>query len=785
MGIPRFYNGWVRRIPRGAGVVLSSGLDNFRLMDILARHRARGVGWIYLDMNGIFHAAAQYVYAYGSWTDPREARAAEARARQNERLTAEELQRRLLTEITDRIEAILERTRPSEGFVMCVDGVAPPAKMMQQRTRRFRGEISEDFRFDSGDEGAHRAAASRPPPPQWDPNAITPGTPFMFALDAHLRAWIASPKNPALFPPVVYYSGHMMPGEGEHKIANLTREVRHRDSGDELVSSSIVASLDRGETAHIFYGLDADLFMITMINLVGGGRARRVYLMREETGDLVSLDALCEYIEGIFHHNAVPSTERFYRDPERRRVNAVSSFVVSMFLMGNDFLPHFGFLHHAVDEEIAWILRTCARHPPLALPGPDPLAPPGGPGSKAPREFLYRLNARALEGVLTDLAKQEPARLSSAMNADLVGGPRASRYPDPVLLLSFGDTRRDTPDLKYQAYRQLQRQRATHLALPESDVSNVVELAAADLAEAYVYTLRWVLAYYTLGHSRVDPRWFYPSEYTLSISDVRDEVSRQLSEGRAGSCGALAEEGQRGPWDDSKLRQLLAVLPASSRSLLPAELVPLTRPTSAIADMYPLQLAVDRSGTHADHHGIVLVPMADLERIEAELDGMRRRGELPVSVVQHYDAPENPVVKIASKAGGAPSRSPRPASRSSGTRSPRVPPPGASGQRPPREGPQAELRGKAPAYTAPYPSAFQEPAQVRGYRPAPSGPYAPSGFQSAYRPPPPSARREVSHLPPRETGGTPSRRGGRGGRGGRPAAPARPPPPSWRDMTFF
>lgn len=86
------------------------------------------------------------------------------------------------------------------------DGVAPRAKMNQQRSRRFRSaqeakEKDEDkaeflkmLKSQKGDdihEDVHDAINKK----TWDSNAITPGTPFMDILASSLRYWVAYKLN--------------------------------------------------------------------------------------------------------------------------------------------------------------------------------------------------------------------------------------------------------------------------------------------------------------------------------------------------------------------------------------------------------------------------------------------------------------------------------------------------------------------------------------------------------------------------------------------------------------
>ena len=91
------------------------------------------------------------------------------------------------------------------NVMLCVDGVAPRAKMNQQRSRRFRSaqeakekdkdnaEFAKMLKSQNG--GVHEFADSVAQKKTWDSNAITPGTPFMDLLAASLRYWAAYKVN--------------------------------------------------------------------------------------------------------------------------------------------------------------------------------------------------------------------------------------------------------------------------------------------------------------------------------------------------------------------------------------------------------------------------------------------------------------------------------------------------------------------------------------------------------------------------------------------------------------
>jgi 5'-3' exoribonuclease 1 len=142
-----------------------------------------------------------------------------------------------------------------------VDGVAPRAKMNQQRSRRFR----------SSREAEELAATilardgKLPEGKKFDSNCITPGTDFMLKLSLAMKKWIEFKQKTDPFwknGADVVFTGPDVPGEGEHKVMDYIRECKAQyDPEDE---SKCHPHWKPGMT-HILYGLDADLIMLGLV----------------------------------------------------------------------------------------------------------------------------------------------------------------------------------------------------------------------------------------------------------------------------------------------------------------------------------------------------------------------------------------------------------------------------------------------------------------------------------------------------------------------------------------
>lgn len=240
MGVPAFYRWLSEKYPKIVSAVLEKRNDVFEGAEIplnLTEPNPNGVEYdnLYVDMNGLIHPC--------SHPEDREAPTSESE---------------MYVNVTMYVDRLFAAVRPRRVLFLAIDGVAPRAKMNQQRSRRFRAvkdakerqKVMDEVMQDMKDLGLQAPEGHGM---DWDSNVITPGTEFMSNLSLYLRFYVLDRmnKNPAWRNIKVILSDASEPGEGEHKIMSFIRAQRAKPGYDP-------------NQRHILHGLDADLIMLAL-----------------------------------------------------------------------------------------------------------------------------------------------------------------------------------------------------------------------------------------------------------------------------------------------------------------------------------------------------------------------------------------------------------------------------------------------------------------------------------------------------------------------------------------
>lgn len=429
---------------------------------------------------------------------------------------------RLIQQVLGYIKDMVALVGPTETVYIAVDGVAPMAKIKQQRARRFKSATlaAEEAKVTGKVFGE-----------RWNTNAITPGTAFMGRLSSALRGFkiagvrvVASPADEA--------------GEGEQKIMSWLR-------GHPAVRDTVV------------YGLDADLIVLALLEHANSGAT--VDLFREETefGGGVKRDALGaeQYLYLNCGHLATALTNQFGNG--RSKQEFLRDFVGIMNLMGNDFVPH-GMALKINDEGIEHVLEAAKF---LS----EPLT----------SSITHTYNPNALATLLELLAAQEERWMLRGIRRKLDAriGASQAKEPEARALAVLNDR-----PVEWAAEKCMVEQRSVEgqekmswfFRMGWRDIYRAEALEGADVpfvVRTYCQALTWTLRYY-VGES-VDMEWYYPWQLPPLLGDLAMELRKNPCILETPTVATLP------PLEP--VQQLAMVLPASSFDLLPREFQDLPR----------------------------------------------------------------------------------------------------------------------------------------------------------------------------------------------------------------
>lgn len=498
----------------------------------------------------------------------------------------------MFKDICNYIDKLFFLIKPQRLFFMAVDGVAPRAKMNQQRSRRFRSaKDAENLSLQAKNRGEIIEQAP------FDSNCITPGTEFMERLQNTLRFFVKQKisSDPLWQKCRVILSGHDSPGEGEHKIMDYIRYLKSQKDFDP-------------HTRHCLYGLDADLiilglctheqhFVVLREEVTFGKKTKRASI--EETRFfLLHLGLFKEYLELEFA--ALKQYDSFNIE------ELIDDWVLMGFLVGNDFIPHLPCLHISSNALPLMYKTYIGIYPKLG----GNINENGILNLKRLEIFLEALaevEFQIFEENHADLkyfeAKQSKNGVDEAFDFDvseildrkqdddlaqLIESSRQFCEGDDVNDITSDDEEQHIVD-EFKTYKR-------NYYIKKLEYPEMTPEVLAEQTVTYITALQWILNYYYKGVQSWS--WYYPHHYAPFISDLKNfnHLKIQFDMGK--------------PF--LPFEQLLAVLPAASRTLLPEAYQDLfVSPQSEILHFYPQDFETDLNGKKNEWEALVLIPFID------------------------------------------------------------------------------------------------------------------------------------------------------------------------------
>lgn len=420
----------------------------------------------------------------------------------------------LYSQVCAKIDEYIDIIKPSNKVMIAFDGIAPVAKLKQQKTRRYRSKFIDAITQEITGETKQK----------WDSASITPGTNFMKNLDEFITNYFTTYNNIEFI-----YSGAGDVGEGEHKIFEYIRNnyIYH------------------SKTTSYIYGLDSDLIMLCLNHL---HISKHIYLFRESPdfasalNEEVSSNVHCfldikELSYGILHelgiHNISNSGYNFK--------NKISDYIFISFMMGNDFLPHFPALNIRTNG-IQTLLETYKN----LFDKKTTICKNNYINWKLYRQFIQELSSNELSYIKNEYKirnrwEARPLQLKThedklrKFNEIPFRCRDVEHFIDPY-----------TKGWQSRYYKKLFQMDITHKYKKQISIN-------------YLEGLEWTLKYYTTGC--INYRWYYKFEYPPLLEDlVKFIPSYDLD---------MIDENYS---TISNLTQLAFVLPKQSLHLLPDKL---------------------------------------------------------------------------------------------------------------------------------------------------------------------------------------------------------------------
>ena len=609
----------------------------------------------YLDMNGIIHpcthgnADGEYIYLDET---------------------------AMFKKIFLYVDRLYKMVQPSKVLYLAVDGVAPRAKMNQQRSRRFRSAKEAEMlaaELTARDEFNGKQSSLDPEKTRFDSNCITPGTDFMLKLSLAMQKWVDYKMKTDPFwmnGAQVIVSGPDLPGEGEHKVMDFIREEREKHKKGEATDHYAPG------WTHVLYGLDADLIMLGLVthernfmllrekmSVVMAGRGRNKYRKKKDMMEYDRHDFELLELSSLRQLLAIQFRKFSDQIADYSLDRIVDDFVFMCMLVGNDFLPHSP--HLEIDAGAISLMLT--NYIDLLPEWGGYLTDREKIHPQRVEQFLYHLSVYEYEHFKRrGYEENEPGWKLSPENEedeDDFYGKYSSGKPTPAVAVAanvkgsqpppsklkgtkeaepdaeVGETdngnddniggtpgnrafRRRHPGSKARSYRDFYYE--TKLGWPVEDRERTLFQRRAHVRD-YLEGLHWNLNYYHNGCVSWD--WYFPHLYSPLSTDMvnLNEFYDAFEENEGQEFKTFPfEMGTPFP----SLAQLLSVLPPQSAALLPKPLAELMlHPSSPLIPYYPPDFASDANGKRQSWEAVVQIPFIEADVLLDTVDRVLSKDE--------------------------------------------------------------------------------------------------------------------------------------------------------------
>ena len=429
-----------------------------------------------------------------------------------------EIEKRIIEQVIINIKKYIVFTKPTTTIFIGFDGVAPFAKMEQQRTRRYKSDFMTTVSFQKN--------TVQPPKSIWNTTAITPGTNFMNTLSQSI-IYEFKFKESLYGVSQIIVTPSIDPGEGEHK---LYEHIRNHISIADTVA---------------VYGLDSDLIMLSIFHLK---YCKNIYIFREApefANSIIKIDTTSVKLPLFLNIDLLVKSIIKEMDCKCPDIHRANDYVFLCFFLGNDFLPHFPALNIRTNG-IQILLDTYRMFI----------------GNK-PDRFLISKNQRIewknIRILLEEIAKNEKDYITTEYSLrdkleykkyEQTTEKEKENYFNSVPVIFRVDEKYISPN------EQNWEERYYKILLHETREKNSLKT----ICNNYLEGLEWVFKYYTAGCPHW--KWKYNYHYPPLVVDLIAYVPHYDTE--------FIQKNDSKPF--SPYTQLSYVLPKSQFELLPKQI---------------------------------------------------------------------------------------------------------------------------------------------------------------------------------------------------------------------
>jgi 5'-3' exonuclease len=547
MGVPGFFI-WLLKNYKKEGFVINKTKQDISI-DVI--NEINNIDYFLIDANCLIHPVCFKVIAENPDLNDND-----------------KLEDKMMNAVLIYLNKLIEYVQPKKGIYLAIDGVAPLAKIKQQRIRRFKS-VADKVMWDNIKKKHSKQLTNH-----WNNNAITPGTNFMIKLHDVIINW----ANKQTFE--VIYSSCFTPAEGEHKLLQFIRSNQQKNI----------------DLSYIIYGLDADLIFLALST-----NSDKIYLLREanEINNKESKEVLNHISIKIMRKSIVNSILKYLSKEEifsfeLDEIKVVNDFIFMCYFLGNDFLPHIPSLnihHNGIENLIINYAKTINE---LILEN---------------NKIVYlidnlKVNPNFLQKFITRLSFEEETILrESFYEKKRFKKCDGDAYEKEIFKIENLQFKINDPIKlgfdNFEDYRKRYYQYYWHIEEDE------IEEFSEKLVFHYLTGIKWVTNYYF--DKCISWNWYYPFDYPPFISDIKKYLSNINLNDIKFKLGAPLKP----------FMQLLSVLPPQSNYLLPKTLRKLVlNPNSSLGYMYPSEFEQDFINKRRYWEGIPRLPPLDIELVK-------------------------------------------------------------------------------------------------------------------------------------------------------------------------